>query len=193
MRLAAESGALRFASAAFWQLPAGELTRCTVHAGASILWRGLFLAFAALLASERHSHARALRKATVPFLSVRDRWHVTQRPALTSPQVWPEAIRHRPDGQPVLRQSGQHLYQGLARLSNVATLFERSLERWPPQQQGSSAMGTRPAAPVLAQHAARSKRPQANRRFNADANSGHAFGIVLPAVCALGASRYGAG
>ena len=54
-------------------------------------------------------------------------------------------------------------------------------------------MAKRLAALVLAQHAARSKRAQANRRFNADANSGHAFGIVLPAVCALRASRFGAG
>jgi hypothetical protein len=27
--------------------------------------------------------------------------------------------------------------------------------------------------------------PQPNCRFNADANSGHAFGIFLPAVCTL--------
>ena len=35
--------------------------------------------------------------------------------------------------------------------------------------------------------------PQPNCRFNADANTGHAFGIFMASVGALRASRYGAG
>ena len=34
---------------------------------------------------------------------------------------------------------------------------------------------------------------KANCRFNADANTGHAFGIFMASVGALRASRYGAG
>ncbi|RYD96599.1 MAG: hypothetical protein EOP50_06480 [Sphingobacteriales bacterium] len=35
--------------------------------------------------------------------------------------------------------------------------------------------------------------PLPNCRFNADANTGHAFGIFMASVGALRASRYGAG
>ena len=35
--------------------------------------------------------------------------------------------------------------------------------------------------------------PQPNCRFNADANTGHAFGIFMASVGALRASRSGAG
>jgi hypothetical protein len=35
--------------------------------------------------------------------------------------------------------------------------------------------------------------PQANRRFNADANTGHGFAIFMASVGALRASRSGAG